>query len=68
MSTFTPTRVETYRKIQPPQGPESQREYIDQQLRQIERAIWHLKTSVEQLQDEQALIWTELVALGRTRP
>ena len=68
MSTFTPYEIETYKKTQPPQGRESQMEYIDQQFRQIEKALAHLKRSVDQLNAEQALIWTELVALGRTRP
>jgi cell division protein ZapA (FtsZ GTPase activity inhibitor) len=68
MSTFTPLDIEGYKKTHIPQGVESQREYLDQQFRQIEKALKHLRNAVEQLQDEQALIWTALNNLGETRP
>lgn len=68
MSTFTGLGLENYQKRLIPRDEQSRVEYLDEQLRRIERSIGHLNAAVEQLQDEMALIWTELVALGRTRP
>jgi hypothetical protein len=68
MSTFTPDPLTPYKKTFPPQGDGARQEYLDQQLRYIEVAINTIDTAIVQLQDEMALIWTELVALGRSRP
>ncbi len=68
MSTFTGLGLENYQKRLIPRDEQSRVEYLDEQLRRIERSIGHLNAAVTQLQDEMALIWTELVALGRTRP
>lgn len=68
MSTFAGESLEPYiKRFMPDQEP-SRVEYLDAELRKLERSISHLNTAVIQLQDEMALIWTELVALGRTRP
>lgn len=68
MSVFTPLEVTPYTKASFPDSPQSQRLYLDQQLRELSRSITSLTNAVEQLQAEQALIWTELTALGRPRP
>jgi prefoldin subunit 5 len=68
MSAFVPLDIETYKKTYPPVDEQSRVEYLDQQLRSIERAINHLTRATQQLQDEQALIWSALNALGQVRP
>jgi hypothetical protein len=58
MSTFAPKEVTPYIKSNQPQDPQSQRIYIDEQLRDISRSITTLHTAVEQLQAEIDIIWS----------
>lgn len=58
MSTFTPTDLEVYKRTLPPPNEAARQEYLDQQLRSIERSIQHLVTAVQQLQEEIDLVWS----------
>lgn len=61
--SFDPMDLELYRKAPPPFDERSRVEYLDQQLRNIERSINHLVTAVEQLQAELTLTNADVDAL-----
>lgn len=50
MTSFTPKDITGYRKTFPPVNPTSQVEYLDQQLRNIEKTLNTLLGVVNQLQ------------------
>lgn len=47
---MTALATKEYNKTQPPQDPQSQQEYLEQQLRAIESAIRDLVAAIKQLQ------------------
>lgn len=58
MSVFEPLDTLPYKRTMPPQQEESRKEYLDQQLRALERSVQHLVLAVQQLQEEIDLIWS----------
>jgi hypothetical protein len=58
MADFAPTNVSPYRHTLPPNVDKSREEYLDQQLRSLERSIQSLVDATKQLQEEIDLIWS----------